>query len=316
MAAIFTFGKTIVRKGVQWLSQALQQWSRPTDGTAALETVNDLMRPKSALVLENAVLRQQVIILQWRGKRPKVTNTDRRLLVLLSSRLRAWRSALLVVKPETLLEWHRDLFKLVWRHKSTAKLGRPRLAPAVIALIKQMAQDNPLWGSERSRGELLKLNLPVAKRKIQKYIRQVRPRQPSTQTWRTFLRNHAPDIWAGDFLPVFNLFFRQYFLFFIVELASRRVVHFGVTAHPTDAWAAQQLREATPFGEGPSYLSRANDRQYGVEFAPAAAGAGIKVLNTPVEAPNANAVGERFQESVRRERLEHLLCWANGICIG
>ena len=146
-AAIFNLGKIIVRKSVQWLNQKLQQWSRPTAGTAVLDTVNDLLRPKAELVLENARLRQQVIILQRNVKRPKVTNTDRRLLVLLANRLRAWRSALLLVKPETLLQWHRDLFKLVWRHKSAVKLGHPRLAKEVIALIKQMAKDNPLWGA-------------------------------------------------------------------------------------------------------------------------------------------------------------------------
>src|SRR5512141_733554 len=149
LAALFNIGKAIVRKGVQWLNEKLQQWSRPTDGRAVLETVADLMRPKSELVLENALLRQQVIVLQRQVKRPKLTNLDRRFLVLLASRLRAWRSALLVVKPETLLQWHRDLCRLAWRHKSNAKVGRPRLAPEVITLIKQMAKDNPLWGSER-----------------------------------------------------------------------------------------------------------------------------------------------------------------------
>jgi hypothetical protein len=237
LATIFNFGKVLVRKGIQWLDQKLQHWSRPTDGRAVLETVSDLLRPKSELVLENALLRQQVIVLHRQVKRPKITSLDRRLMVLLASRLRAWRSALLVVKPETLLQWHRDLFRLVWRHKSRATVGRPALAPDVITFIKQMANDNPLWGSERIRGELLKLNLHVAKRTIQKYLRQIRPQRPSTQSWRTFLHNHAQDIWACDFLPVVNLFFRQYFVFFILELASRRVVHFGVTAHPTDAWA-------------------------------------------------------------------------------
>jgi transposase InsO family protein len=306
LTSIFNFGKALVRKSLEWLNQKLQQWTQPTDGRAVLDTVSDLMRPRSELVLENVLLRQQVIVLQRQVKRPKLSNLDRRLLVLLTSRLRAWRSALLVVKPETLLQWHRDLFRLVWRHRSKAKAGRPSLAPEVIVLIKQMAKDNPLWGSERIRGELLKLNLHIAKRTIQRYIRQVRPRRPSSQTWRTFLHNHAQDIWACDFLPVIDLLFRQYFVFFIVVLASRRVVHFGMTAHPTDAWAAQQLREATPFGQHPKYLIRDNDSKYGVEFARVAASTGIKVLKTPVAAPNANAVCERFQKSVRRECLDHL----------
>jgi putative transposase len=316
LAAIFNFGKAIVRQGVQWLNQKLQQWSRPTAGMAVLECVTDLMRPRSELVLENALLRQQVIVLQRQVKRPKITNVDRRLLVFLASRLRAWRSALLVVKPETLLQWHRDLFKLVWRRKSTVKLGRPRLAPDVIVLIKRMAKDNPLWGSERIRGELLKLNLHVAKRTIQKYLRQVRPRRPSTQTWRTFLHNHAHEIWACDFLPVINLFFRQYFVFFIVELASRRVVHFGVTAHPTDAWAAQQLREATPFGEGPRFLIRDNDGKFGPEFARVATGAGIKVLKTQSLLPMPMRCVNGFKDRCVASASTICLCWGNGICTG
>jgi len=307
LKTILNFGKGLVSKGVAWLEQKVQRWTKPGTGSSVLETVSDLMRNKSELVLENALLRQQVIILKRSVKRPKVNNTDRRLMVLLASRLRSWRSALLLVKPETLLQWHRDLFKWVWRYKSARKVGRPGISPEMIALIKQMARDNALWGAERIRGELLKLDIHVAKRSIQKYIRQVRPPRPSTQNWRTFLHNHAQDIWACDFLPVVNLFFRQYFVFFVIELASRRVVHFGVTHSPTDTWTAQQLREATPFGQAPKYLIRDNDCKYGPEFARVAAGAGIQVLRTPIGAPNANAVCERFQKSVRVECLDHLL---------
>jgi transposase InsO family protein len=302
---ILRFCKTVVMKSVKWVEHKLQQWTKPATASSGLEIAKDVLRSKSELVVENAFLRQQVIILQRQVERPKLTNRDRRLLVLLASRLRTWRQALRLVKPETLLQWHRDLFKLVWRRKSAVRQGRPPLAPETIALIRQMARENPLWGAERIRGELLKLALHVAKRTIQKYIRQVRPPRPFTQTWRTFLRNHAQDIWACDFLPVINFFFRQYYVFFIVELASRRVVHFGVTDSPTDAWTAQQLREAMPFGQAPKYLIRDNDSKYGATFARVAAGAGIKVLKTPVKAPNANAICERFLRSVRRECLDH-----------
>jgi transposase InsO family protein len=132
-------------------------------------------------------------------------------------------------------------------------------------------------------------------------VRQARKNLPprrSGQTWATFLRNHAQDIWACDFLQVYDLLFRPLFLFFIVELSSRRVVHCGVTRSPSDAWVAQQLREATPFGQGPKYLIRDNESKYGPAFARVAAGAGIKVLKTPVKAPNANAICERFSRSV------------------
>jgi putative transposase len=167
--------------------------------------------------------------------------------------------------------------------------------------------DNRLWGAERIHGELLKLGIKLSKRTIQKYMRQARPTRSSGQAWSTFLHNHAHQMWAGDFLLIVDLFFRQFYAFFIVELGSRRVVHVGVTDSPTDAWVAQQLREATPFGEGPKYLIRDNDRKYGSQFAKIAAGANIKIFKTPVGALNANAVCERFLGSVRRECLDHLL---------
>jgi putative transposase len=169
-----------------------------------------------------------------------------------------------------------------------------------------MALNNRLWGAERIRGELLKLGIHVSKRTIQKYMRQGRVR-PSSQTWSTFLHNHAHEIWACDFLPVTDLFFRSLFAFFIIELKSRKVLHIGVTRHPTDAWVAQQLREATPFGMTPRFLIRDNDSKFGPLFARVASSSGTKVLKTPYHAPRANAYCERFLGSVRRECLDHLL---------
>ncbi len=169
-----------------------------------------------------------------------------------------------------------------------------------------MARDNRLWGAERLRGELLKLGIHVSKRTIQKYMRLGRVR-PSSQTWSTFVHNHAHDIWACDFLPVTDLCFRSLFAFFIIELKSRKVLHVGVTRHPTDAWVAQQLREATPFGMTPRFLIRDNDSKFGPLLARVASGSGIKALKTPYHAPKANACCERFLGSVRRECLDHLL---------
>jgi putative transposase len=163
------------------------------------------------------------------------------------------------------------------------------------------------WGAERIRGELLKLGLRVSKSTIQKYIYEVRKPGAPKQTWATFLRNHAREIWSCDFLQTYDLLFRTLFVFVIIELGSRRLVHFGVTRNPTDAWLAQQLREATPFGDGPRYLIRDNDSKYGASFARVAAGTGIKVLRTPFGAPKANAICERFLGSVRRECLDHFL---------
>jgi putative transposase len=224
------------------LHRRLRTLTKPVAAPLVVGTVADLQRSKSELLMENALLRQQLLILQRSVKRSHCTATDRALLVLLTSRLPTWRHALLVVKPETVLRWHRDLFRHVWRHRSrpAAPAHRPPLAPETVALIRQMAAANRLWGAERIRGELLKLNMRVAKRSIQKYMRGARPPH-SGQTWATFLHHHGQDIWAADFLPVTDLLFRPLYAFFLIELASRRVVHVGVTRHPTDPWVAQQL---------------------------------------------------------------------------
>jgi len=196
---------------------------------------------------------------------------------------------------------------LFWKRKSKAHSRKPRLSSETISLIKEMAANNRLWGAERIHGELLKLDIRVSKRTIQKYMKQIRPKRACGQNWKTFLRNHMAEVWACDFLQVTDLFFRPLFAFFIIELQSRKVMHVNVTRSPTDAWVAQQLREATPYGEGPRYLIRGNDRKFGPSFARVATTSGIKVLRTPYRTPRANAVCERFLGSVRRECLEHFL---------
>ncbi len=269
----------------------------------------DLSRSKPALVAENALLRQQLLVLRRSVRRPRCTSSDRTLLVLLASRVPAWRQALLLVQPDTLLRWHRQLFRGFWRRKSrAASSGRqPKVSAETIALIRELAAANRLWGAERIRGELLKLDIRVAKWTVQKYMREVRPPQQAGQTWATFLRSHASEIWACDFLPVTDGLFRPVYAFFVVALGSRRVVHVGVTRHPTDAWVAQQLREATPYGERPRYLIRDNDSKYGQVFAQVAEATGIEELRTAYHAPKQNATCERFLGSVRRECLDHVL---------
>jgi putative transposase len=161
------------------------------DLSLPLATLTDLGRSKSELIVENALLRQQLIILKRQVKRPPITRTDRILLVLLARVVRTWQQALLIVQPDTLLRWHQELFRLVWKRKSKTASHTPKVAPQTIALIRQMAKDNRLWGAERIRGELLKLGIRVCKRTIQKYMRTVRTHQPRGQKWATFLRNHA-----------------------------------------------------------------------------------------------------------------------------
>jgi hypothetical protein len=198
-----------------------------------LLTLTDLTRSKSELVAENALLRQQLIILRRQVKRPACTKTDRMLLVLLARMVRTWKQALFIVQPETLLRWHRQGFRLFWKYKSRAMSATPKISAETVALIREMARDNRLWGAERIRGELLKLGLHVCKRTIQKYVRAVRTSRPRGQTWSTFLHTHAQQIWACDFLPVTDLLFRSLFAFFTTLLHSRRVIHVGITRSPT-----------------------------------------------------------------------------------
>ena len=170
-----------------------------------------------------------------------------------------------------------------------------------------MARENRLWSADGIRGELLKLGIRVNKRTIQRDLRQARPPRRAGQAWSTFLRNHAHEVWACDFLPVTGLRFRSVYAFFVIAPGSRRVVHVGVTRHPAGRWVAQQLREATPYGERPRFLIRDNDGKYGPHFARVAAASGIRVLRTPLRAPRANATCERFLGSVRRDCPDHLL---------
>ncbi len=304
---ILTIIMRLTRFCLRSLHHRFVAWTTPDTTSLLLGTLTDLARSRSELVAENALLRQQLIILRRQVKRAACTKTDRMLLVLLARMVRTWKQALLIVQPETLLRWHRQGFKLYWKYKSRAMSATPKISAETVALIQEMARDNRLWGAERIRGELFKLGLHVCKRTIQKYMRQVRTTRPRGQTWSTFLHTHAQQVWACDFLPVTDLFFRSLFAFFIIELHFRKVIHVGVTRSPSDAWTAQQLREATAFGAGPKYLIRDHDSKFGVTFSRVAKTSSIEILKTPYHAPRANAICERFLGSVRRECLDHLL---------
>jgi putative transposase len=295
MAGVVTHLQRLKDGCLDTLFSRLACWTKPLRTSLPLSTLTDLGRSKSELIAENALLRQQLIILKRQVKRPTFTRSDRILLVLLARLVRTWQQALFIVQPDTLLRWHRELFRLYWKRKSKTHTHKPKVAAETIALIREMAKDNRLWGAERIRGELLKLGLRVCKRTIQKYMRHVRTRQPRGQKW------------ACDFLQVSDLFFRPLFAFFVIELQSRKVIHVGVTRSPTDAWVAQHLREATPYGQAPKYLIRDNDSKFGSCFARVATTSGIKLLKTPYRAPGANAICERFLRSVRQECLDHLL---------
>jgi putative transposase len=174
-------------------------------------------------------------------------------------------------------------------------------------LRKGGSAPNRLWGAERIRGELLKLGVKVSKRTIQRYMRTARPRGPRGQRWSTFLRNHAHEIWACDFLQAYDVFFRPVFALVFIELATRKVVLAATTRFPSQAWVTQQLRNATPLGVAPRFLLLDHDNKFGVAFDALALATGIRVIRTAVRAPDMNAVCERFLGSLRRECLDHVL---------
>ena len=256
--------------------------------------LRDVTRSREELVAENLLLRQQLIVAARASKRPKFAAHERGMLVLLARLLPRWRDAVLLVKPETILRWHREGFRLLWRWKSRQKNPTSTLPAETIPLIRRMAEENRLWGAERIRGELLKLGIRVAKRTVQRYMRVVRRRPRGGQTWATFLADHRHQVWACDFLQIYDLWFRPIFAFFIIDHGSRKVVHVGVTREPNSAWVAQQMRNATPFGTGPRFIIRDRDDKFGRDFDRVAEGVGARVLKTPVRAPRANAVCERF----------------------
>ncbi len=197
---------------VQYMNERCKQGTKPDTESLVTGTLIDVTRSKRDLVAENAFLRQQLIVLKRQTPRPPLTPTDRGLLVLMASWVRGWKNALFVVKPVTLKKWHREGFRLYWRRKSKGKPRKPRILPEAIALIQKMAIENRLWGAKRIRGELRKLGHRVSKRTVRKYIQQARhdwPPRQSGQTWATFLKNHASEVWACDFVQTYDVFFRR-----------------------------------------------------------------------------------------------------------
>ena len=218
-----------------------------------------------SLAAENLALRQQVAVYKHSVKRPKLRPRDRVFWVWLSRLWPNWRSALAIVQPETVIKWHRQGFKLYWRWKSRAgKPGRPPIEREIRDLIRRMSRENPPWGAPRILSELLLLGYDVAEETVAKYM--VRIRKPPSQTWRTFLDNHVPDIAACDFFTVPTVTFRVLYVFIVLRHDRRQVVHFNVTTHPYAEWAAQQIIDAFPYEEAPRFLLRDRDGIYGDYF--------------------------------------------------
>ena len=223
--------------------------------------------------LEILALRSQLALLQQeiincKRTKPIPTKTFRLLWVFISKCLIDWRSALVIVKPETVIGWHRTAFKFFWKLKSQ-KRGRPQISQQTIALIKRIHKENLLLSPEKIHEQLTNLEITDAPspNTIAKYIRAVKPpNENCQQSWRNFLFNHRSKIWAMDFLVIPTLTFKPLFVLLILSHDRRKIEHFNVTANPTSIWVAQQIREATPYGTEPKYLIHDNDRAFTSKF--------------------------------------------------
>ena len=277
-----------------------------------LAAVRSVFRCRAALELEILALRHQICVLQ-RGakKRPRLTSVDRFFWAVLSRVWGDWRSALAIVKPDTVIGWHRKGFRLFWTWKvRRGKPGRPGVSREVRDLIRRISRENPLWGAPHIHGELLKLGIEIGETTVAKYM--FRPRKPPSQTWRTFLHNHLKTMVSVDFFTVPTIRFQVLYVFLVLAHERRRVIHFNVTAHPTAEWTAQQLREAFPFDRIPRYLLRDRDKIFSDDFRQQVRDMKIREVLSAPRSPWQRAYVERVIGSVRRECLDHVIVFHEG----
>jgi transposase InsO family protein len=263
-------------------------------------------KSKLRLEAENAVLRHQLNVLRRRlHARVRLTNNDRWLFILMYRWFPSILQALTIIRPETLVRWHRAGFRRYWRWKSHPRGGRPRIEAELRGVIRRMSMENPLWGAPRVHGELLKLGFAVAQSSVAKYM--VKRRGPPGQGWRTFLHNHVPEIAAMDLFVVPTIGFDLLYAFVIVRLNRRDLVWINVTTNPTAEWVARQLTEAFPWNEAPRYMIRDRDRIYGTVVTRRLRAMGIRDKPTAPASPWQNGFAERLIGSIRRECLDHII---------
>jgi putative transposase len=265
------------------------------------------VRRRRSIEAENLVLRGQLALFKERGVKPRRIDAATRLSLAWLSRLCDWRSCVIVVRPETIVRWHRAGWRLFWRYKS--RTGRPPIPPELRSLIRRMAAENPLWGEERIANELLvKLGIRVSPRTVRRYM----PKRPSgqprgDQRWSTFLKNHAKAILACDFFVAVTATFRLLYVFAVIEHGTRRLAHVNVTAHPSADWTLQQLRAVVGEEGGHRYLIHDRDKIFAKHLDNSIRALGIEVSRSPVASPKANSICERVIGTIRRECLDWMI---------
>jgi putative transposase len=274
---------------------------------AFLSWFRAFFRSRHELALELITLRQQVGVLKRKNPRPRLNRGDRLFWLVLRRLWSRWASVLVVVKPETVVRWHRAGFRWYWRWLSRRRSGRPRITPELRKLIRSMAVENPTWGAPRIHGELLKLGFEISECTVGRYLaRKASPRGSGTP-WLSFLKNHREAMAAIDFFTVPTATFRVLYGFFVIGHERRRILHFNVTEYPTAQWIVQQLREAFPEDRAPKYLILDRDGKFSGEVAMMLEVLGSELIRTAYRSPWQNGVAERWVGSCRREVLDHAI---------
>src|SRR6516225_5568596 len=275
-------------------------------GLLFIRVLCDCFKPRQQLEAELLVVRHQLNVLQQRApRRPHLRWVDRALFIWLYRRGPRILNAITIVRPETVLRWHRRGFAAYWRWKSGSAGGRPRIAKEVRDLIRRMSLENPVWGATKIHGELLKLGLQLAQSTVSIYM-VPRPDRP-LQTWKTFVRNHMEGIAAIDLFVVPTITFQELFAFLVLRYERRELLWFAVTRSPTAEWLARQITEAFPWGSAPKYLIRDNDRAYGAVFKAGVRAMGIRDRPTPFRSPWQNGLVERLIGSARHECTDRVI---------
>ena len=273
-----------------------------------IHTLRISLRSRHYLVIENLALRQQLSTFKAERSKQRLTKVDRLFWVVLRWLWSRWADALIIVKPETVVRWHRAGFKTYWRWKSKNKRrGRPRITCELRGLINQMRCENPTWGAPRIHAELLKLGFDVSERTISRYLCKRSPGRHTRQSWKTFLDNHREVIAAMDFFTVPTATFRVLYVFFVIHHDRRLVLHFSVSANPDTNFVIQQLREAFPYDTTPQYLLLDRDTKFSKKVRGVIDSMGIQAKQIAYKSPWQNGVAERWVDSVRRELLNHVM---------
>jgi len=260
-----------------------------------------LSRQETAL--EILALRQQVAVLKRKRPRPQLNPWDRLFWTTLRQVWSRWAEVLIIVKPETVVGWHRAGFRLFWRWRSRARGGRPKITAELRALVRRLAEENPTWGAPKIHGELVKLGFVVSERTVARYLRRLRRRGDTGQRWHTFLTNHREIIAALDFFTVPTVTFQLLYCFFVIEHGRRKILHFNVTRHPTAEWVIQQLREAFPEAGAQRYIILDRDAKFNADVLAFLKSTGLTPKRTSRESPWQNGIAERWVGGCRRELL-------------